>query len=494
MKNKNSVSKKITTPATMSKIFAILMCITLIATGCGNKDAKPSDANDTTTTTSQTTNTTESAPSSTTTTSAGDTTTAKADDTTTSASDTTTVAPSVSQATTTGATNESTTTSKNTSATTSATSTTTTTANSDPGVVEKITEVFDFTCEFPDSEVIATTYNDPKNGNKLPYRLFMPANYDPAKEYPVLLVLHGAGEMGKNNTLQLHNVKKIFECNGDIISQGFVLCPQTDVWWDLGGSNLTGKLGSVLHLLEEVQDTYSCDANRIYVTGLSMGGYATWDLLAQHGNIFAAGMPVCGGSSRIGQAAAMKDIPIRIYHSQDDDTVPFYHSEMMYDAVVEAGNKNVEFIILDGYVHNAWDYAYADRDGFSWLYAQNKTSNPTCAYEYVPYFTVRDAKGNVIISEVDVRMMYYIGGYNEKEEYVITMNLLLNDNGLSKLTKAYTSGSNNAFTVYWANEKLYTYTANKAPTGSMFSMVGIFDDETATRFYDTVNFYIENRD
>lgn len=488
MKNKNYMSKKITAPATMSKLLAFLMCIALITTGCGNKDATPSDANATSATASQTTHTTDVAPTSTTTTGVTDTTTETGSDITPSSTDTTTVVPSASQTATTGSTNGSITTSKNTSATTS---TATTTANSDPGVVEKITEIFDFTCEFPDTEVIATTYNDPKNGNKLPYRLFMPANYDPSKKYPVLLVLHGAGEMGKNNTLQLHNVKKIFECNGDIISQGFVLCPQTDVWWDLGGSNLTGKLGSVLHLLEEVQNTYSCDANRIYVTGLSMGGYATWDLLAEHGQIFAAGMPVCGGSSRIGQAAAMKDIPIRIYHSQDDDTVPFYHSEMMYDAVVEAGNKNVEFIILNGYVHNAWDYAYADRDGFSWLYAQNKSSNPTCAYDYVPYFTIRDAKGDVVISEEDIRMLYYIGGYNEKEEYVITMNMMLTDSGFSKLEKAYAAGK--AFTVYWSTQKLYAYTVSGAPDSNVISMEGIFNEETAVRFYDTVNFRIEQR-
>ena len=88
-------------------------------------------------------------------------------------------------------------------------------------------------------------------------------------------------------------------------------------------------------------------------------------------------------------------------------------------------------------------------------------------------------------------MLYYIGGYNKKEEYVITMNMMLTDSGFSKLEKAYAAGK--AFTVYWSTQKLYTYTVSGAPDSNVISMEGIFNEETAVRFYDTVNFRIEQR-
>ena len=479
---------------TQKKAIALLVTILMLASlvaGCSGRDKDSTAPKPSTTTAAQTTQTTADTPASTTTaeanasTTVGDTTTGTTADST-SQSDATTTAPipSTSQTKVPSATNAPTTTKPNPT-------TAPTTGNVESGPIEKITEVFDFNCSFPDTEVKAEVYNDPHNGKRLPYRLFFPANYDHSKKYPVLLVLHGAGEMGNNNYLQLHNVKKIVECNGDIVSQGFVLCPQTDVWWALGGSPLTGKLGSVLHLLEEVQNTYSCDADRIYVTGLSMGGYATWDLLANYGHLFAAGMPVCGGNNQVGNGAAMKDIPLKIYHSKDDDTLPFSYSEDTYNAIVAAGGKMAEFIVLDGYKHNAWDYAYADRDAFSWLYAQKKSTYGIDAYEYIPYFTIQDAKGNVVISDEDIKMMYYIGGYDEKEKYVLTLNMMLTDSGFDKLKKAYKAAKNSTFTVYWSAEKLYSYTVTGAPESNMLAMVGIFNDETVTTFYETVNHSIE---
>ena len=238
------VFKKIITSAIILTMLASVM------TGCAGKDKEPTVPKDTATTASQTSGTTTviPTPTSTTLTTAGDPTSA-----TTSA----TAPQSSASATVTKSSQTKQPTSTHTTATTNKTAPTTapTDNNDESGSVEKITEVFPFSCQFPDTEVKIEVYNDPKNGKRLPYRLYMPANYDPSKKYPVLLVLHGAGEMGNNNYLQLHNVKKIFECNGDIVSQGFVLCPQTDEWWALGGSQLTGKLGSVLHLLEEVQNT-----------------------------------------------------------------------------------------------------------------------------------------------------------------------------------------------------------------------------------------------
>lgn len=151
----------------------------------------------------------------------------------------------------------------------------------------------------------------------------MPENYTSTKKYPVILFLHGAGEIGSDNEKHIENIKNILEYNYDLVSQAFVLCPQSSEWWDLdreytGDQN--GTLGSALHLLQAIQKSYSCDNNRIYVTGLSMGGYATWDLLEEYGDIFAAGIPVCGGGNSK-KAYKLKDIPIRIYHRRWDGII-----------------------------------------------------------------------------------------------------------------------------------------------------------------------------
>lgn len=147
---------------------------------------------------------------------------------------------------------------------------------------QKITEVFPFKCEFQTPKFLKNVFYDSKNGNALPYRLVLPQNYDPAKKYPVILFLHGAGEIGTDNEKHLGNAMNMFSYNGDLVSQAFVVCPQSNEWWRLDrymAGDAKGTLSSALNLLNELASNYSFDSDRMYVTGLSMGGYATWSLL-----------------------------------------------------------------------------------------------------------------------------------------------------------------------------------------------------------------------
>lgn len=355
-----------------------------------------------------------------------------------------------------------------------------------------ITAVYDFDCSFPEVEVKTEIYQDPQNGNSLPYRLYFPENYTPTETYPILLVLHGAGEIGDDNQRQLQNTKNLFACNGDLLSQGFVLCPQSNTWWNLDyaeDGDEGGTLGSVLHLLTDIQSTYSCDKNRVYVTGLSMGGYATWDLLQDYGHLFAAGIPVCGGGNT-DKAKTLVDIPIKIYHSQDDDTVGFYASQKMYEAIVAAGGNKAEFIQLDGIGHASWDYTYSDRAALCWLYAQHKTNNPSGAYTYLPYFKVCDDNGNTIVTEEDFDTLYYTISYEgDQEKY--TMELLMTEEGRKKLDKAYTAKS--TFTAYWLDQKMYSFTANQATESNIFSIAGVFTMENVFEFNDTLTTVMDMR-
>lgn len=350
---------------------------------------------------------------------------------------------------------------------------------------EKVTEVFYFGGDFSSPAFRYEFFHDSRNGNMLPYRIYIPNDYDSSNEYPVILFLHGAGEIGSDNE-HIGTAKKMFKNNGDLVSQAIIVCPQSNGWWNLDREQVgdqKGTLGSVLHLLNEIKSTYSCDNGRIYVTGLSMGGYATWSLLQEYGDIFAAGIPICGGGNEY-NVEKLVNIPIRIYHSKDDPTVSFFGSERMYNAIVNAGGTMVNFIRLDGLGHNSWDYAYSDREAFCWLFAQNKDTNPTGAYEKIPYFKVVDSKNNVIISDKDVTMAYSRVIFGE--ENAATVDLILNENGINRLKSAYAKGKSKEFTVYWYNKELYTFTVNGAPIDNKFSIVGVFDKESANVFCNCI--------
>ena len=351
----------------------------------------------------------------------------------------------------------------------------------------EIKKVFNFNCRFQIPTAKKLIFNDSKNGNTIPYRLFVPKNYKSSEKYPVILYLHGAGEIGTDNEKQISYISKIFEYSADLAEKAFILCPQTDEWWSLDSQyagDRGGALGSVLHLLDYIKKNYSCDSNRIYVTGISMGGFATWDILEHYGSIFAAGIPVCGAGDT-SKAGAFKNIPLRIYHGTDDETVSYYSSESMYTAIISAGGQKAEMISLQGIGHNAWDYAYADRDTLCWLFAQNKADNPTCQYEYIPYLRIIDSNGNIIISDEDVESIYYGESYEERR--IVTVDLVLKSEGTKKLNNAYKSSSKNEFTVCWLNEKIYTYKSNEMLKGNIFSIVDIFDIESVKCFNKTIN-------
>lgn len=352
---------------------------------------------------------------------------------------------------------------------------------------EKVTKVFSFKCEFAKpNDLKKEIFYDIENDNVIPYRLFIPEDYDQQKEYPIILFLHGAGESGTDNEKQLGNIKKMFEKNGDLLSETIIVCPQTITGWNFDKDSYGDKKGtlvSVIHLLDEIKKNYSCDNNRIYVTGLSMGGNGTWKMLAEYGNIFAAGIPICGWGDET-KSDILKEIPIRIYHSKDDPTVSFAGSMEMYQSILKAGGKNVKFIELDGLGHNSWDYAYSDREAFSWLLAQNKKNNPTGDYQYIPYFRVVDKNGKIIISDEDIIDVY--NSVNSDESNFVPVELVLNSDGVNKLKKSYKENQNREFTVYWSIKKMYTFTVNGMPIDNIFSIVNVFTWETYPDFSNTL--------
>ena len=348
---------------------------------------------------------------------------------------------------------------------------------------EKVTKIYEFNVNTTVAEPIKQVFTDSQNGNMLPYCLYLPDNYTASKKYPVILFLHGAGEIGNDNTLQLNNIKNMFTYNADYIAQSILICPQTPIWWSLDydtyGDGL-GTLSSAMHLLEEIQNEYSCDNNRIYLTGLSMGSFATWDLLERYGDVFAAAVPVCGGGNEM-SAAAYADIPIVMYHGTADPTVSFQSSQRTYDAIVAAGGTKALLIPLEGVGHDAWKQAYADRNMFAWLFAQNKSRDSFVKYQVAPSFRIVDSNGNNVITADDLLVVNYKVNGNAAD-----IELWVSPAGKSKLEKAYTSSGGKEFTVYCLSQKIYSYTATTPPVDNMLLITGVFSADNYYEFYKTV--------
>ena len=223
--------------------------------------------------------------------------------------------------------------------------------------------------------------------NGIAYRLFVPENYDPSTSYPLVLFLHGAGERGNDNISQVNEWPLLFAQDSNQVRwPSFVLVPQcpidqqwVDVPWANGSYSLdtvpiSPAISNVHNLLGQLQSTYNLDATRLYVTGLSMGGFGTWDIITRFPDAFAAAIACCGAGDP-GKASLIKDIPIRFYHSDDDLVVPVGGSRDMNVALTNASAIDAVYKEYTGWGHASWIAAYNEPGLLPWLYAQ--VNSPT---------------------------------------------------------------------------------------------------------------------
>ncbi len=225
---------------------------------------------------------------------------------------------------------------------------------------------------------VALKFTYTKDGTTIPYRVILPENYSDAKDYPMLLFLHGAGERGNDNESQFVNCVQYISDN---LPEDCIIvapqCPTDQQWVDVGFSKGTfsfndvaesNELKAVVGIVGEVQTIYSIDSDRIYVAGLSMGGYGTWDLMSRHNDIFAAAVPICGGGDP-GQADILKHTPLYIFHGDVDDVVPVTGSRNMVNALEAAGSTTYEYTELIGWGHGVWNEAFKTEGLFTKLFS-----------------------------------------------------------------------------------------------------------------------------
>jgi len=227
------------------------------------------------------------------------------------------------------------------------------------------------------------------NNDTLPYRILLPLNYDAKRKYPLIYVLHGAGERGNDNEAQLVHGAGLFL--KDSIRQNypaivvFPQCPAKSFWANTTFSQDTAGKWSIQfqaegeptiamdlaqQLLKSIIDEYPVNTKQVYVGGLSMGGMGTFEIVRRNPKLFAAAFPICGGAAP-STASKLTKVKWWVFHGDADAVVPPAFSRAMVDALKKEG-ADVKFSLYPGVNHNSWDNAFAEPTLLSWLFAQHK--------------------------------------------------------------------------------------------------------------------------
>ncbi|BAU53324.1 carboxylesterase family protein [Mucilaginibacter gotjawali] len=225
----------------------------------------------------------------------------------------------------------------------------------------------------------------------MPYRILFPLNFDPAKKYPLIFILHGAGERGNDNEAQLKYGPKLF-LNDTIRSKYAAIivypqCPPGGFWSNVKmeddsatrktkfifqvNAPPTRSMQTLMALVDEFLDKPYVDKHKVYVGGLSMGGMGTFEIIGRRPNIFAAAFAMCGGDNTLNAKKYAKKVPLWVFHGEKDSVVPYSHSESIVAAIKQEGGSP-RYTLYTNDDHNCWDDAFAEPDFMPWLFSHSK--------------------------------------------------------------------------------------------------------------------------
>ncbi len=214
----------------------------------------------------------------------------------------------------------------------------------------------------------------------LPYRLLKPVNPQAKKTFPLVIFLHGAGERGNDNEVQIKHITESFLDPDNRGRHACYLiapqCPKKMSWSNHSrdGKTVTLKekptkpMQLLIELIEKIEREFPVDKSRIYVTGLSMGGYGTWDLIARYPDRFAAAIPICGGGDSQ-TAQRIYHVPLWAFHGARDKVVDPVQSRTMIQAIQDAGG-DPGYTEYPDVEHDSWVYAYREPYLLPWLFKQ----------------------------------------------------------------------------------------------------------------------------
>lgn len=218
----------------------------------------------------------------------------------------------------------------------------------------------------------------------LPFRMYRPRKEHATESLPLVIIMHGAGERGADNQAQLMpDYMRIALDDWQRERPCYIVlpqCPADQKWiqvdhWDADDYTFSEQpsqpMALALGMIQQVlASTPEIDRRRIYVVGNSMGGYATWDIMARHPELVAAAVPICGNADST-TIPRIKDIPIWTFHGDKDEVIRPHHSRRMVAGLREVGAK-VTYTEFPNVAHNSWTPALAQTDLWEWLFKQRK--------------------------------------------------------------------------------------------------------------------------
>ena len=246
---------------------------------------------------------------------------------------------------------------------------------------------FPFVTNFSNDEIIPKYEKFKTNNGVLNYRILYPKNFDNLKKYPVHVFLHGIGERGDDNELQLTYVDKVFlnQKNYDNYPAIIVFpqAPLNDSWSSrtmtnneirqsfLETSSPTNSLSLVIKLMDSIVNEKHVNNKRVYLSGLSNGGMGSFELLKNRPNMFASAVIICGGGNPLWAKEFAKSTPVWIAHGSDDVTVRPSLSLNMADAIIKYGGSP-KLTLYENVAHDSWNNVFKDPEYLEWIYSYSK--------------------------------------------------------------------------------------------------------------------------
>jgi predicted peptidase len=223
----------------------------------------------------------------------------------------------------------------------------------------------------------------PENDDDIPYQIYLPPEFSQQefkeKRWPLILFLHGSGERGSDG------IKPTQAGLGPLVKKypstfpAIIIFPQASekMWWSLNSG-----LFKAYEVLQRVIQNYPVDEDRIYLSGISMGGYGSWELAETYPKLFAAIVPIAASKEPGLLTKNLNKIPIWAVHGQDDVICPVEATISMVEAIRSAGNEEVELTIYCDYCSEfslghkeAWEMAYQNTELIEWLFSQNRNAS-----------------------------------------------------------------------------------------------------------------------
>lgn len=300
-------------------------------------------------------------------------------------------------------------------------------------------------------------FNCQIDGNQysLPYRIYVPENYNSKYKYPLVTFFHGAGEMGNNNTSQLgtsfvflprllntENLKK-YPC--------IVIAPQCtsgirDTWVSSSSENRITTSAETIEsnsikayrlLEQQIKQQYSIDNNRLYVTGVSMGGGATWDLTSRYPE-YASIIPVCGNQVMTDKASQYINRNVWAFHAKTDEIVDYTTTIAMVDAIHLAGGKVKNTIYKNGNHASGWINAYNEPEVLDFMFSSRLNEYNDCIKELesetnIVNIKAKDAylgqvmKYDVFVKNIDNNLVFAVVGNLENHFTSLTINIFYDE-------------------------------------------------------------------